>query len=85
MRVARTIELNSSEKSKLTKLSKGRRTSVRLAERSKIILLAVEGKDNQEIGKKLGIINQAISSRDQLKAYFVSFNLKNDFIRFLDF
>lgn len=58
MRVARTIELNSSEKSKLTKLSKGRRTSVRLAERSKIILLAAEGKDNQEIGKKLGITRQ---------------------------
>ncbi len=30
-------------------------------------------------------INQAISSRDQFRAYFVSFNLKNDFIRFLDF
>jgi len=58
MRVARTIELNSSEKTRLTTLSKGRRTSVRLAERLKIILLAAEGKDNQQIGETLGITRQ---------------------------
>ena len=58
MRVAKIIKLNALEEVKLVKLSKGRRTSVRLAERAKIVLLAAEGRDNQEIGEVLGITRQ---------------------------
>lgn len=58
MRIAQKIELNSSEKAKLKKLSNSRRVSVRLAERAKIVLLAAAGKENLEIGKALGITRQ---------------------------
>ncbi|MDA1068338.1 MAG: helix-turn-helix domain-containing protein [Verrucomicrobia bacterium] len=58
MRVARKIELAPEEEVKLTVISKGRRTSVRLAERAKIVLLAAQGKENQEIGETLGITRQ---------------------------
>ena len=52
------IELNPKQTAELKALSKGRRVSVRLAERAMIILLAAEGKDNQHIGEELGITRQ---------------------------
>lgn len=58
MRVARKIELAPEEEAKLTAISKGRRASVRLVERAKIVLLAAQGKENQEIGEALGITRQ---------------------------
>ena len=58
MRIAQSIELNAEEKDHLEKLSRGRRVSVRLAERATIILLAGKGKNNQEIGQALGITRQ---------------------------
>ena len=58
MRIAQSIELSAEEKDHLEKLSRGRRVSVRLAERASMVLLAAEGMNNQEIGQSLGITRQ---------------------------
>jgi transposase len=60
MRIAHQISLDSAEKELLKKLSKRRSVSVRLAERSKIVLLAAEGKDNHAIASELGITRQKV-------------------------
>ena len=61
MRVAQFIDLSLSEKQALTKLSNSRRSSLRLVERAKIVLLAGEGLENQQIGKELGITREKAS------------------------
>lgn len=58
MRVAVSIELETQERQLLERLSGSRSTSVRLAERSKIILFAAQGKTNGEIAEALGITRQ---------------------------
>ena len=58
MRVAVTIELEAHERQLLERLSRSRSTSVRLAERSRIVLLAAQGKTNGEIAEALGITRQ---------------------------
>ena len=58
MRVATEICLSEDEIQQLTKLSKSRSVSVRLAERSQIVLLAEKGLTNEQIGEKLGISRQ---------------------------
>lgn len=55
VRVAPAIELNEAERMKLTKLSRSKRTSVRLAQRARIVLLAAQGMQNKEIAAQLGI------------------------------
>jgi transposase len=55
MRVAPPIELSPEEERRLTKLSTSNTASVREARRAKIVLLASEGKTNQEIADELGI------------------------------
>lgn len=54
MRIAPTIELTEHENLKLHKIRHSGKTSVRLVERLDIVLLASEGKTNQEISKQLG-------------------------------
>jgi len=61
MRVAVEIALSDDEVAHLSKLSKSRSASVRLAERSRIILLAGAGMTNAEIGDELGITRQKAS------------------------
>ncbi len=61
MRVAQFIDLSSSEKQALTKLSNSRRSPLRLVERAKIVLLAAEGLENQQIGRELDITRQKAS------------------------
>lgn len=61
MRVAVKIELSEAETRKLEKLANSRSTSVRLAERSRIVLLAAQGWTNQRIGWELGISMQKAS------------------------
>ncbi len=61
MRAAQFVDLSSSEKQALTKLSNSRRSPLRLVERAKIVLLAAEGLENQQIGKELGITRQKAS------------------------
>jgi len=58
MRVATGISLSKDEATQLNQLSKSRSVSVRLAERSRIVLLANTGMTNEEIGIELGISRQ---------------------------
>ena len=60
MRVAPEIVLEPAERKLLKRLSGSRSTSVRLAERSKIVLLAAEGKENGEISEILGMSRQKV-------------------------
>ena len=55
MRVAPEIVLTEDERAELTKLSQSRLTSVRLAQRAQIVLLAANGLLNQEIAEEMGI------------------------------
>ena len=43
---------------KLEELRRGRRVSVRLAERAAIVLHAADGLEDQEIGRRMGITRQ---------------------------
>ena len=58
MRRAPTIKLDISVRKELERLSRSRSVAVRLAERSRIVLLAAGGLDNQEIAAKLDITRQ---------------------------
>jgi len=60
-RKASLIELNENEQKILKKTSKGRTENQSFIERSKIILLASQGKQNQEITKELGITHPTVS------------------------
>lgn len=55
MRTAPEIVLTAAEEKALTKLSRSNTSSVRLARRARIVLLAGHGKDNTQIGAELGI------------------------------
>src|SRR5699024_1082807 len=52
--------LESAERELLKRLSRSRSTTVRLAERSNIVLLAAEGKENGEISEILGMSRQKV-------------------------
>jgi len=55
MRVAPRIELTASERRELERLARSNTVSVRLARRAHIVLLAAEGKENDEIGRCWGL------------------------------
>ncbi len=55
LRVAPGIELTDEQHSELARLARSKRTSVRLAQRAHIVLLAAQGLQNKEIAKQLGI------------------------------
>ena len=55
MRVAAEIVLTTEEQSELTKMVCSKLTSVRLAQRARIVLLAAEGLQNKEIAEQLGV------------------------------
>lgn len=58
MRRAVAISLDAMQRSRLEALKRGRRVSVRLAERATIILHAAAGLENQEIAEQMGITRQ---------------------------
>lgn len=58
MRKAVRIELDEEQRKELERLSRGRSVSVRLAERSTIVLRAADGLDNGQIAAELGITRQ---------------------------
>lgn len=60
MRVAAKLVLDDRELEALKRLERSRSTSVRLAERSRIVLLAAEGKTNGEIAEVVGITRQKV-------------------------
>ncbi len=55
MRVAPEIILTSEERAELTKLARSKLTSVRLAQRARIVLLAAQGMQSKDIATELGI------------------------------
>jgi len=55
MRVASKVELDDAARKELMKLSRSKTTSVRLAQRAEIVLLAANGMKNQDIAKELSI------------------------------
>lgn len=55
VRVAPAVVLTSEQESELTKLARSKRTSVRLAQRAQIVLLAAQGLQNKDIAEQLGI------------------------------
>jgi transposase len=55
VRVAPMIVLSGEEEAELTKLARSKRTSVRLAQRARIVLLAAQGMQNKDIADQLGI------------------------------
>ena len=55
MRVAPEIVLTNEERGELTKLVRSKLTSVRLAQRARIVLLAAKGQQSKEIAAALGI------------------------------
>jgi transposase len=55
MRVAPTIVLSDGERAQLQRLVRSRRTSVRLSQRARIVLLAAEGMHNKDIAQQLGV------------------------------
>jgi len=55
MRVAPEIVLTDEERAELTKLTRSKLTSVRLAQRARIVLLAAQGLQNLEIAEKLDV------------------------------
>jgi transposase len=55
MRVARPVPLSPQQQTLLQSAAEGRRVSVRLAERARIVLLAAQGLQDKQIGARLGI------------------------------
>jgi transposase len=55
MRVARTIHLSSTERHELQRLARSATTSVRMARRAQIVLLAADGLENQHIATQVGV------------------------------
>ena len=55
LRVAPAIELSSEARLELEKLSRRRTTPVRVAQRSRIVLLAADGMQNKQIAEQLGV------------------------------
>ena len=55
MRVAPAVELTTEQEIELTKLARSKRSSVRLAQRAQIVLLAAKGLRNTDIADQLGI------------------------------
>ena len=55
MRVAPTIVLTDDERAQLQRLVRSRRTSVRLSQRARIVLLAAEGMQNKDIAQQLRV------------------------------
>jgi transposase len=55
VRVAPAVVLTDEDESELARLARSKRTSVRLAQRARIVLLAAQGLQNKDIAEQLGI------------------------------
>src|SRR2546425_5477983 len=61
MRVARKINLSEAQRDELERQARSRTATVRLAARAKMILMAAEGKQDQQIAEELGIARQTVA------------------------
>ena len=55
LRVAPVVVLSDEQEAELIKLARSKRTSVRLSQRARIVLLAAQGLQNKEIAERLGV------------------------------
>ena len=55
LRVAPIVVLSEEREAHLTKLARSKRTSVRLSQRARIVLLAAQGVQNKDIAEQLGV------------------------------
>ena len=55
LRVAPVVVLSEEREAELTKLARSKRTSVRLSQRARIVLLAAQGLQNKDIAERLGV------------------------------
>jgi transposase len=60
-RIANPIELTSGERRTLERWVRASSSEQRLVERARIVLLAAEGRSNQEIGSELGVVRQTVA------------------------
>ena len=69
MRIAPTVQLNPQQREVLEQRSRARSLPSRVVERSRIVLLAAEGKQNKEIAAQLGIsVQKAARWRERFLA-----------------
>lgn len=61
MRTAPSVTLTDSQRKQLRGYARGRRTSVRLALRAKIVLLAAKSLQNQQIARQLSVTRQLVA------------------------
>lgn len=61
MRVAVQVVLSEEEREELERLARGRKVPARVVERARIVLLAAEGKQNQEIASLCGVTRRTAS------------------------
>ena len=60
MRIAPRVVLSAEDREHLERLARGRKTAARVVERARIVLLAAEDKQNQEIAKILGVTRRTV-------------------------
>ena len=73
MRTATPISISSAVRQQLAKYARGRRVAKRLVERSKIVLMAADGVQNQVISAKLGLSRPTVQLwRDRFSAYGIA-------------
>jgi transposase len=73
VRVAPVVELSEEQKVELTRLARSRRTSVRLSQRARIVLLAAQGLQNKDIAEQLGVGRVQVS---RWRERYVEFGLE---------
>lgn len=61
MRTAVSIELSSKQRGQLEEFARGRTTSVRVSQRSKMILMAADGMTDSKIAGEIGAARQTVS------------------------
>ena len=73
LRVAPVVELNEEQEAELTKLARSKRTSVRLSQRARIVLLAAQGLQNKDIAEQMGVGRVQVS---RWRGRYVEFGLE---------
>jgi hypothetical protein len=81
MRVAAQIELTSEERAELTALARSKLTSVWLALRARIVLLAAQGLQNMEIAAQVGVGRVQVSRRRERYAQLHLAGIERDLPR----
>jgi transposase len=73
LRVAPVVALSDEQEAELAKLARSKRTSVRLAQRAQIVLLAAQGMMNKDIAEQLGVGRVQVS---RWRERYVEFGLE---------